>query len=98
MSPPDFTKLPPDFLRILQLAKEKHRLALHQAPTAFAGQNMAKLSYEVEHDGTIALLRRGRLISQAFTPCLHERQSRLEALFSTTKNHLLKEEENRAGF
>ncbi len=147
MSPPDFTKLPPEYQHLLQLAKEthrlevsplqelkggrtgaflylvsvavgdsrkvehfvlkldrvkksvkpteseRHRLALSQAPTAFAGQNMAKLAYEIEHEGAIALFYAvaGQSLQRFHTLASNEHQSRLEALFGATNDYLLKE-------
>ena len=147
MSPPDFGKLPHEYQRLLQLAKEKHhfdvaplealkggrtgaflylvsvsggdfhqvehfvvkfdrvnekakpteverhRLALSQAPTVFARQNMAKLAYEVEHEGAIALFYTvaGQSLQHFRTLASQERQSRLEALFGATNEYLLKE-------
>ena len=147
MSPPDFSKLPPEYQRLLQLAKEKrhfdvaplealsggrtgaflylvsvstgdirqvehfvlkfdrvnerakpteierHRLALSQAPTVFARQNMAQLAYEVEHEGAIALFYTvaGQSLQRFRTLASQEHQSRLEALFGATNDYLLKE-------
>jgi len=72
---------------------ERHHLALSQAPTGFAGQNMAKLAYEVEHEGAIALFYTvaGQSLQHFRTLASQERQSRLEALFGVTNDYLLKE-------
>ncbi|HLF74704.1 MAG TPA: adenylate/guanylate cyclase domain-containing protein, partial [Anaerolineales bacterium] len=147
MSPPDFNNLPPEYQRLLSIAREKHRLAvtplqvlsggrtgaliylvsvsvgdfrqvehlivkfdrvnqkakpteverhrlaLSQAPAVFADQNMAKLAYEVEHEGAIALFYTvaGQSLQQFRTLASEERQSRLETLFATTNEYLLKE-------
>ncbi|MGH9426788.1 MAG: hypothetical protein ACRD2L_10875, partial [Terriglobia bacterium] len=147
MSPPDFGELPPEYQRLLQLAKEKyhfdvaplealkggrtgaflylvsvsigdfrqvehfvikfdrvnerakpneierHRIAVSQAPAVFASQNMAKLAYEVEHQGAIALFYTvaGQSSQHFRTLASQERQSRLEALFAATNDYLLKE-------
>src|SRR6476619_6790807 len=61
-----------------QTEKERHRQALSQAPKAFATQNMAKLAYEIEHDGAVALFYAIAGYSlQHFRPlAARERQSR----------------------
>jgi predicted ATPase len=85
------------FARVNERAKsteiERHRLALSQAPTVFARQNMAKLAYEVEHEGAIALFYTvaGQSLQHFRTLASQERQSRLEALFGATNDYLLKE-------
>jgi predicted ATPase/class 3 adenylate cyclase len=85
------------FARVNQRAKsteiERHRLASSQAPTAFARQNMAKLAYEVEHEGAVALFYTvaGQSLQHFRTLASQERQSRLEALFGATNDYLLKE-------
>ncbi len=74
-----------------QTEKERHRQALSQAPKAFATQNMAKLAYEIENEGAIALFYTiaGHSL-QHFRPlAARERQSRLEKLFSATNKYLL---------
>jgi predicted ATPase/class 3 adenylate cyclase len=72
---------------------ERHRLALTQAPAVFARQNMAKLAYEVEHEGATALFYTvaGQSLQRFSTLASNERQSRLEALFGATNDYLLKE-------
>lgn len=72
---------------------ERHRMALGQAPAPFASQNMAKLAYEVEHEGTIALFYTvaGQSLQHFRTLAAQERQSRLETLFGATNDYLLKE-------
>lgn len=85
------------FDRVNEKAKpteiERHRLALTQAPTVFARQNMAKLAYEVEHEGATALFYTvaGQSLQRFSTLASNERQSRLEALFGATNDYLLKE-------
>ena len=85
------------FDRVNEKAKsteiERHRLALTQAPTVFARQNMAKLAYEVEHEGATALFYTvaGQSLQRFNTLASNERQSRLEALFGATNDYLLKE-------
>ena len=85
------------FDRINQKAKptevERHRMALSQAPARFANQNMAKLAYEVENEGSIALFYTiaGQSLQQFRTLASEERQSRLETLFNATTDYLLKE-------
>jgi len=85
------------FARVNERAKsteiERHRLALSQAPTVFARQNLAKLAYEVEHEGAIALFYTvaGQSLQHFRTLASQERQSRLEALFGATNDYLLKE-------
>ncbi|HEX6269173.1 MAG TPA: adenylate/guanylate cyclase domain-containing protein [Anaerolineales bacterium] len=147
MSSPDFTRLPPEYQRLLSIAREKyhldvtplqalsggrtgaflylvsasigdfrkvehlivkfdrinekakpteverHRMALSQAPALFSSQNMAKLAYEVEHEGTIALFYTiaGQSLQYFRTLASEERQSRLETLFGATNDYLLKE-------
>jgi predicted ATPase/class 3 adenylate cyclase len=154
MSSPDFDKLPPEYQRLLSIAKEKHhlevtplqalsggrtgaflylvsasmgdfrrvehlivkfdrinqkakpteverhRMALSQAPARFANQNMAKLAYEVEYEGTIALFYTiaGQSLQHFRTLASEERQSRLETLFSATTDYLLKEWNAESGF
>src|SRR6185369_166167 len=74
-----------------QTEKERHRHALSQAPKGFATQNMAKLAYEIEHEGAIALFYTvaGHSL-QHFRPLAsQERQSRLEKLFGATNKYLL---------
>src|SRR5215216_4813966 len=72
---------------------ERHRLALSQAPTVFANQNMAKLAYEVEYEGAIALFYTiaGQSLQYFRTVASQERESRLEVLFGATNDYLLKE-------
>jgi predicted ATPase/class 3 adenylate cyclase len=72
---------------------ERHRMALSQAPAPFASQNMAKLAYEVEHEGAIALFYTvaGQSLQHFRTLASQERQSRLETLFRATSDYLLKE-------
>jgi predicted ATPase/class 3 adenylate cyclase len=72
---------------------ERHRLALSQAPPAFASQNMPKLAYAVEHEGAIALFYTlaGQSLQNYRTLGSNERQSRLEILFDATNNYLLQE-------
>jgi predicted ATPase/class 3 adenylate cyclase len=85
------------FDRVNQKAKptevERHRLALSQAPTVFANQNMAKLAYEVEHEGAIALFYTiaGQSLQYFRALASEERQSRLETLFGATNDYILKE-------
>lgn len=85
------------FDRVNEKAKpteiERHRLALSQAPKVFAGQNMAKLAYEVEHEGSSALFYTvaGQSLQRFRTLASNELQSRLEALFGATNDYLLKE-------
>jgi hypothetical protein len=85
------------FDRVNEKAKpteiERHRLALTQAPPVFAGQNMAKLAYEVEHEGATALFYTvaGQSLQRFSTLASNERQSRLETLFGATNDYLLKE-------
>ena len=74
-----------------QTERERHRHALSEAPKGFATQNMAKLAYEIEHDGAIALFYTvaGHSL-QHFRPLAsQERQSRLEKLFGATNKYLL---------
>src|SRR6185436_4783114 len=74
-----------------QTERERHRHALSQAPKGFATQNMPKLTYEIEHEGAIALFYTiaGHSL-QHFRPLAsQERQSRLEKLFSATNKYLL---------
>jgi len=74
-----------------QTEKERHRHALSGAPKGFATQNMAKLAYEIEHEGAIALFYTvaGHSL-QHFRPLAsQERQSRLEKLFGATNKYLL---------
>jgi predicted ATPase len=74
-----------------QTERERHRQALSQAPTGFAIQNMAKLAYEIEQEGAIALFYTvaGHSL-QHFRPLSsQERQSRLEKLFGATNKYLL---------
>ncbi len=84
------------FDRVNEKAKpteiERHRLALTQAPTVFARQNMAKLAYEVEHEGATALFYTlaGQSLQRFTTLASNERQSRLEALFGATNDYLLR--------
>src|SRR5712692_9237891 len=72
------------FDRVNERAKpteiERHRLALSQAPTVFARQNMAKLAYAVEHEGATALFYTvaGQSLQRFRTLASNERQSRLE--------------------
>ena len=85
------------FDRVKENAKpteiERHRLALSQAPPIFAGQNMPKLAYEVEHEGATALFYTlaGQSLQRFRTLASDERQSRLETLFGATNDYLLKE-------
>ncbi|RPJ27151.1 MAG: hypothetical protein EHM33_09045 [Chloroflexi bacterium] len=85
------------FDRVNEKAKltevERHRMALSQAPAHFASQNMAKLSYEFEHEGTIVLFYTvaGQSLQHFRTLASQERQSRLETLFGATNDYLLKE-------
>ena len=146
MSPSDFSKLPPEYQHLLNIAKEKHnlhvtplqvlaggrtgaflylvsitgqtsrqvehrilkfdrvnpkakpteferhRLAVSQAPSDFARENMAKLAYEIEHEGVIALFYdiAGQSLQNYRTLASQESQSRLEMLFGTTNDYLLK--------
>ena len=71
---------------------ERHRLASSQAPPAFATRNMARLAYEVESEGAIALFYTvaGQSLQQFRTLASEERQSRLEALFAATTDYLLR--------
>jgi hypothetical protein len=84
------------FDRINEKAKptevERHRMALNEAPRHFADQNLAKLAYEVEHEGAIALFYTiaGQSLQQFRALASEERQSRLERLFSATNDYLLK--------
>ena len=74
-----------------QTERERHRHALSEAPKGFATQNMAKLAYEIEHEGAIALFYTvaGHSL-QHFRPLAsQERQSRLEKLFGATNKYLL---------
>jgi predicted ATPase/class 3 adenylate cyclase len=70
---------------------ERHRMALRQAPAGFASQHMAKLAYEVEHEGVIALFYTvaGQSLQHFRTLASQERQSRLETLFRATSEFLL---------
>jgi predicted ATPase len=79
---------------------ERHRLALSQAPTVFAEQNMAKLAHEVEHEGATALFYTiaGQSLQRFRTLASHERQSRLQALFGATGDHLLRDWNAEAAF
>lgn len=72
---------------------ERHRMALSQAPAPFASQHMAKLAYEVEHEGAIALFYTvaGQSLQYFRTLASQEHQSRLETLFSATTDYLLNE-------
>ncbi len=72
---------------------ERHRLALSQAPAVFASHHVARLAYEVEHEGAIAIFYTlaGQSLQRFRTLASLERQNRLEALFSTTNDYLLKE-------
>lgn len=72
---------------------ERHRMALTQAPAPFANQHMAKLVYEVEHEGTIALFYSiaGQSLQRFRSLASEERQSRLETLFSVTNDYILRE-------
>lgn len=154
MSTTDFSKLPPEYLHLIELAKEKynldivplqelsggrtgaylylvsasvgdlhqvehlvvkfdrvnektkqteverHRLALSQAPSIFAKQNMARLAYEVEEQGAIALFYSvaGQSLQRFRTLASLERQSKLEVLFSATNDYILKEWNARSSF
>ncbi|HKG55073.1 MAG TPA: hypothetical protein VKB04_12495 [Anaerolineales bacterium] len=74
-----------------QTEKERHHHALSQAPRGFATQNMAELSYEIEHEGAIALFYTvaGHSL-QHFRPLAsQERQSRLEKLFGAMNKYIL---------
>ncbi|MFI5322060.1 MAG: AAA family ATPase [Thermodesulfobacteriota bacterium] len=72
---------------------ERHRLALSQAPTVFAEQNMARLAYEVDHEGAVALFYSlaGQSLQRFRTLASQDRQSRLETLFGATNDHILKD-------
>lgn len=72
---------------------ERHRMALSQAPALFASQNMAKLAYEVEHEGAVALFYTvaGQSLQRFRTLASQEGLRRLETLFSATSDYLLKE-------
>jgi hypothetical protein len=154
MPPLDFTKLPPEYQHLLNIAKEKHhldvtplqslaggrtgaflylvsastgdyrqvqhlivkfdrvnekakpteverhRLAVSQAPSDFAAQNMAKLAYEIEYQGAIALFYTvaGQSLQQFRTLDSQEHQSRLEILFAATNDYLLKKWNDEAVF
>jgi predicted ATPase len=84
------------FDRVNEKAKpteiERHRLALTQAPTVFARQNMANLAYEIEHEGASAIFYTiaGQSLQRFRTLASNERQSRLEVLFGATNDYLLK--------
>lgn len=83
-----------------QTEKERHRQALSQAPKGFASQNMAKLTYEIEHEGAIALFYTiaGHSL-QNFRPLAsRERQSRLEKLFGATNKYILEKWNEAASF
>ncbi|MGH7850737.1 MAG: ATP-binding protein [Thermodesulfobacteriota bacterium] len=71
---------------------ERHRLALSQAPKVFAEQHMARLTYEVEYEGAVALFYTlaGQSLQRFRTLASQEGQSRLENLFIATIDNLLK--------
>jgi predicted ATPase len=71
---------------------ERHRQALQQAPAVFADRNMAKVAHEIEHEGAIALFYTvaGQSLQHFRTLAAQESQSRLEALFTATADHLLR--------
>jgi predicted ATPase len=71
---------------------ERHRQAVKEAPAAFAAQNMASLAHEIEHEGAIALFYTvaGQSLQHFRTLAAQESQSRLEALFTATTDHLLR--------
>jgi predicted ATPase len=76
-----------------QTEKERHHNALSHAPKNFAAQNMAKLAYEFEHEGAVALFYTvaGQSL-QNFRPLAsQEQQSRLEKLFDATTQYILEE-------
>jgi hypothetical protein len=83
-----------------QTERERHRQALSQAPTGFATQNMAKLAYEIEHKGAVALFYTiaGHSLQQFRPLASLERQSRLEKLFSATNKYLLEKWNATAAF
>jgi len=143
---PDFTKLPPEHQRLLQLAKEqhsldvvplqelkagqtgaflylasvsledthqvqhfvikfdrvneraksseteRHRLAASHAPKIFSRQNMPMLAYQFEQEGATALFYTvaGQSLQRFRTLASIERQSRLEVIFATTNDYVLK--------
>lgn len=70
---------------------ERHRLAVSQAPAAFAKENMPTLAYEFEQDGATALFYTlaGQSLQRYRTLASTERQSRLEVLFAATNEYLL---------
>src|SRR6185436_11693039 len=76
-----------------QTEKERHRHAVSQAPESFAAQHMAKLAYEIEHEGAIALFYTvaGQSLLHFRPLASRERQSRLEKIFGTTNKYLLEE-------
>src|ERR1700752_528050 len=84
----------------IQTAKERHHNALSHAPKNFAAQNMAKLAYEFEHEGAVALFYTGAGQSlQHFRPLAsQEQQSRLEKLFGATTQYILEEWNSAAVF
>jgi hypothetical protein len=74
-----------------QTERERHRHALSEAPKGFAAQNMAKLAYEIEHQGAVALFYTvaGHSL-QHFRPLAsQERQSRLVKIFGAKNNDLM---------
>jgi predicted ATPase len=76
-----------------QTERERHRNALGDAPENFAAHNMAKLAYEFEHEGAVALFYTvaGQSL-QHFRPLAsQENQSRLEKLFGATTQYILEE-------
>src|ERR1051325_8441032 len=74
-----------------QTEKERHRRALNEAPKGFAAQNMAKLAYEIEHEGAVALFYTiaGHSLQHYRPLASRERQSRLEKLFGATNKYIL---------
>jgi predicted ATPase len=79
--------------RTKQSEVERHRLALGEAPPAFAGRHMAQLAYEIEHDGAVALFYSiaGQSLQRFRTLASQENQSRLETLFGATNDYLVGE-------
>jgi len=83
-----------------QTEKDRHRLAFSQAPESFASQNLAKLAYELEHEGAIALFYTiaGQSLHHFRPLGSQESQSRLEKIFGATNKHLLEEWNSAAVF
>lgn len=76
-----------------QTEKERHHNALSHAPKNFAAQNMAKLAYEFEHEGAVALFYTvaGQSLHHFRPLASQEQQSRLEKLFGATTQYILEE-------